>query len=117
VGMLATSARRQTYVRRHRQHAPNLVPAASVGLPELRWSVLGELGLPHSITSSARASNDPHVDAERLGGLAVDEFGRQLDRKITRFLSIENPGDLIPGPGKALHSARSVAHQAPARVN
>ena len=40
----------------------------------------------HSITSSARASNDCGiVKAERLGGLQVDhqlEFGRLLDRQV-----------------------------------
>ena len=48
----------------------------------------------HSITSSARASSVAwHVEAERLGGLEVDDqfhLGGLLDRQIGRFLALEN---------------------------
>ena len=56
----------------------------------------------HSITSSARESNDVgHGEAERLGGLQVNrklEFGRRLHRKVGRFLALKDAIDVASGP-------------------
>ena len=53
-----------------------------------------ELAAPHSITSSARASSiGGTVEAERLGGLEVDdqfELGRLLHRQVPRLGALEN---------------------------
>jgi len=46
-----------------------------------------------SITSLACASSDCGTEAERLGGLDVDhqlEFGRQLDRQVSRLRLLED---------------------------
>ena len=52
----------------------------------------------HSITSSARASRvRRHVEAERLGGLEVDdqlELGRLLHRQVGRLLALEDAIDI-----------------------
>ena len=55
----------------------------------------------HSITSSARASSvGGTVEAERLGGLEVDdqfEFGRRLHRQVGRLLALEDAVDVAGG--------------------
>ena len=52
----------------------------------------------HSITSSARASSDVGtVEAERLGGLEVDdqlELGRLLHRQVGWLLALEDTIDI-----------------------
>ena len=52
----------------------------------------------HSITSSARASSDGGtVEAERLGGLEVDDqlvLGRRLHRQVGRLLALEDAVDV-----------------------
>ena len=55
----------------------------------------------HSITSSARASSvGGTVEAERLGGLEVDdqlELGRLHDRQVGRLLALENAAGIDAG--------------------
>ena len=55
----------------------------------------------YSITSSASASSvGGNVEAERLGGLEVDdelEFGGLHDRQVGRLLALENPTDIHAG--------------------
>ena len=57
-----------------------------------------ELAPLHSITSSARASSvGGTVEAERLGGLEVDdqlELGGLLDRQVGRLLALEDPAGI-----------------------
>ena len=52
----------------------------------------------HSITSSARASSvGGHVEAERLGGLEVDDqlvLGRRLHRQVGRLFAFQNAIDV-----------------------
>ena len=52
----------------------------------------------HSMTSSARASSDRrHGEAERLGGLEVDDqlvLGRRLHRQVGRLLALEDAIDV-----------------------
>ena len=77
--------------------------ATQHSLPSGRYSLLGPdfhrldrasfAWRTHSITSSARASSAAAVEAERLGGLEVDdelELRRLLDRQIGRLLALEN---------------------------
>ena len=56
---------------------------------------------PYSITSSAvTCIIDGTVNAERLGGLEVDdelEFGGVHDRQVGRFLALENPSGVDAG--------------------
>ena len=60
-----------------------------------------ELAPPHSITSSARASSaSGTVEAERLGGLEIDdqlELGGLLHRQVGRLLALENPAGVDAG--------------------
>ena len=69
----------------------------------------------HSITSSARASSvGGMVEAERLGGLEVDhqlELGWLQNRKIGRFLALEDSPGVSSGLPIAFGNVRSVAHQ------
>src|SRR5215475_13294240 len=56
-----------------------------------------------------------NFDAERLGGLQVDdelESGRQLDWHIGRILALEDATGVDTGLAKLIREARSVAHQA-----
>ena len=78
--------------------------ATQHSLPSGRYSLLGPdfhrldrasfAWRTHSITSSARASSDGGtVEAERLGGLEVDdqlELGRLPHRQIGRLLALED---------------------------
>ena len=73
----------------------------------------------YSITSSARPSSGSRDgEAERLGGLEVDDqldFGRLLDRQIGGLLALENPAGVDAGLAIGIGNARSVAHQAAGR--
>ena len=75
-----------------------------------------ELAAFHSITSSARASSCGwNVEAERLGGLEVDD---QLDlcgldhRQVCRLLALENAAHIDAGLAKRIRQICSIAHQA-----
>ena len=72
-----------------------------------------------SITSSARASSGRrHGDAERLGGLEVDDqldFGGLLNRQVGRLLALENPAGVEADQAVQIRIAASVAHQAAGR--
>ena len=78
--------------------------ATQHSLPSGRYSLLGPdfhrldrasfAWRTHSITSSARARNRRHFEAERLSGLEIDhqlEFGGLLDRQVGRLLAFKNP--------------------------
>ena len=59
-----------------------------------------ELAPPHSITSSAARAARRHVEAERLGGLEIDdqfELGRLLDRQVGRLGALENAAGVDAG--------------------
>ena len=75
-----------------------------------------ELAPLHSITSSARASSDGGmVEAERLGGLEVDdqlELGRLHHRQVGGLFALENPADVDAGLAISSGMIGSVAHQA-----
>ena len=74
------------------------------------------LSLLHSITSSARASSvGGMVEAERLGGLEVDDqldLGGLLDRQVGGLLALENAARIVAGPAVRVGIAAAVAHQA-----
>ena len=69
----------------------------------------------HSITSSARASSDGGtVEAERLGGLEIDdqlELGRLHDRQVGRLLALEDAADIDADLTIRIRDVGSVAHQ------
>ena len=73
----------------------------------------------HSITSSARASSvGGTVEAERLGGLEVDdqlELGGLLDRQVGGLLALENSAGVDAGLTVRVGDAAAVAHQAAGR--
>ena len=70
----------------------------------------------YSITSSARASSvRRHVEAERLGGLEVDdqlELGRVLHRQVARLLALEDAVDIAGGAPENVQGVRRIRHQA-----
>ena len=70
----------------------------------------------YSITSSARASSDRrHVEAERLGGLEVDdqlELGRRLHRQVGRLLALEDAIDIAGRAPVLVDQVRPVGNQA-----
>ena len=68
----------------------------------------------HSITSSAATSSFRHGEAERLGGLEIDdefELGRLHDRQVCRLLALKNPSSIDAGSAVGIGYAGSVAHQ------
>ena len=73
----------------------------------------------HSITSSARASSvGGTVEAERLGGLEVDdqlELGRLLHRQVGRLLALEDTAGVDADLAIEVSDAGPVAHQAAGR--
>ena len=70
----------------------------------------------HSITSSARASSDRrHVEAERLGGLEVDDqlvFGRRLHRQVGGLLAFKDAIDVDGGAAELVVRIRPIGDQA-----
>src|ERR1700756_5016067 len=57
---------------------------------------------------------DREGDAERLGGLEIDDeldFRGLHDRQIARLLTLEDPTGIDANLAKRLRKARSVAHQ------
>src|SRR5262245_1234848 len=65
----------------------------------------------HSITSSAHEQRRRNLDAERLCGLEIDcqlEFGRLLDRQITRIGSLEKTVDEIGRTTEDSGQARTI---------
>ena len=81
-----------------------------------------ELAPLHSITSSARASSvRRHVEAERLGGLEIDdqlELGRLLHRQVGWLLALEDAIDIgRPHAGSCrLRRSRSPLVRRPRRI-
>ena len=75
-----------------------------------------ELAPLHSITSSARASSGRrNVEAERLGGLEVDDqlvLGRRLHRQVGRLLALEDAVDVAGGASILVDQVRPVGDQA-----
>ena len=69
----------------------------------------------HSITSSARASSvGGTVEAERLGGVQVDdeiELGRLLDRDVGRLRPAQNLVDIVGGAPEQVREVWSIGHQ------
>ena len=69
----------------------------------------------HSITSSARASKRwRHAEAERLGGLEIDdqlELGRLLDGQIGRLGALQDLVHLRSGTPVQVSIVRSVGHE------
>ena len=70
----------------------------------------------YSITSSARASSDRrHREAERLGGLEVDDqlvLGRRLDRQIGGLLALEDAVNVAHGGAPLINLVRPVRNEA-----
>ena len=83
--------------------------------PRRRRPSRDELAPPHSITSSARASTRRrHVEAERLGGLEVDdqlEFGRRLHWQVGGLLALEDAIDVAGSQPELVDLIGSVGHQ------
>ncbi len=70
--------------------------------------------VPHSITASAREPHRGNFEAERLGGLEVDEqmkFRRQHDREVTRFFALHNAANVVGRLATGAVSAGAVADQ------
>ena len=66
----------------------------------------------------AAEQRERHVEAERLGGLEVDDqldLGRLLDRQVGGLLALENPAGVDAGLTVRIRKAGSVAHQAASR--
>ena len=92
-------------VRRHRRLTQHSLPGGLLGLtwaglaPADRASFAWRLpSFDHLV--GAASSVERHVEAERLGGLEVDdelELGRLLDRQVGRFLALENAADVDAG--------------------
>ena len=70
----------------------------------------------YSITSSARASSvGGTVEAERLGGLEVDdqlELGRRLHRQVGRLLALEDAVDVAGRAPVLVDKIRPIGDQA-----
>ena len=73
----------------------------------------------YSITSSARPSSvSGTVEAERLGGLEIDDqldFGGLLHRQVGRLLALEDAAGVDADHAIQVCNAGSVAHQAAGR--
>ena len=77
-----------------------------------------ELAPLHSITSSARASSvGGTVEAERLGGLEIDDqfvLGRRLHRQVGRLLALEDAIDVAGGAPVLVDEIGPIGNQAAA---
>ncbi len=80
---------------------------------------IAELAPLHSITSSARASSvGGTVEAERLGGLEVDDqlvLGRRLHRQVGRLLALEDAVDVAGRSPVQIDQVGPIGHQAAGR--
>src|SRR6266699_2082016 len=99
--------------------------AAQHSLPSGRYPLLGpdfhrldrtSLRLAHSLDHLVGAAREGqrHGDAERLGGLEVEDqldFRGLHDREVSRLLAFENAAGVETGQTVRLRNAASVAHQ------